>query len=93
MWREDDPMVYKVIRIDEDIDFGCEERIDGSPIMAIVTLQGTDESRKRLRVEDQFLYDCDINEGDLVVTDERGVLQKKRFAYEIINKTESFFME
>ena len=31
-------MMYTVKRIDEDLDFGCEERPDDVPVMAIVTL-------------------------------------------------------
>lgn len=35
-------MIERVVRIDEDVDFGCEERMDNSPVMAIVTLQDAD---------------------------------------------------
>ena len=31
-------MIYKVKRIDEDLDFGCEERAKDAPVMAVVTL-------------------------------------------------------
>ena len=31
-------MIYIVKRIDEDLDFGCEERAEGAPVMAVVTL-------------------------------------------------------
>ena len=31
-------MKYTVKRIDEDIDFGCEERSADAPVMAVVTL-------------------------------------------------------
>ena len=31
-------MMYTVKQIDEDLDFGCEERPDDAPVMAIVTL-------------------------------------------------------
>ena len=37
---------YQVIKIEEDLDFGCEERM-----------------------EDQMLYDCEINEGSWVWLD------------------------
>ena len=30
--------MYTVKRIDEDLNFGCEERPDDAPVMAIVTL-------------------------------------------------------
>ena len=29
-------MMYTVKRIDEDLDFGCEERLDDAPVMALV---------------------------------------------------------
>ena len=32
-------MIYSVIRIDEDLDFGCEERMSGNSVMAVVALQ------------------------------------------------------
>lgn len=38
-------MMYTVKRIDEDLDFGCEERLDDAPVMALVTL--VDSSGKR----------------------------------------------
>ena len=28
-------MIYIVKRIDEDLDFGCEERAEGAPVMAV----------------------------------------------------------
>ena len=31
-------MIYTVKRIDEDLDFGCEERPKGMPVMAIVQI-------------------------------------------------------
>ena len=34
-------MIYTVKRIDEDLDFGCEERPKGMPVMAIVTLMNS----------------------------------------------------
>ena len=41
-------MIYTVKRIDEDLNFGCEERPEGVPIMAIVTL--TDSSGEEVIV-------------------------------------------
>ena len=32
-------MIYTVKRIDEDLDFGCEERAKDAPVMAVVTLR------------------------------------------------------
>lgn len=39
-------MKYQVVRIDEDIDFGCEERSADEPVMAVVVLQ--DENGNRI---------------------------------------------
>lgn len=69
-------LIYKILRIDEDIDFGCEERPDSSPVMAVVTLRDERGLEKQIRVEDQFLYDNDINEGSQVVICENGAIQK-----------------
>ena len=49
-------MVYKVKEIQEDLDFGCEERSEDSPVMAIVLLTGEDGREKMTRQEDQLLY-------------------------------------
>lgn len=69
-------MKYTVLRIDEDIDFGCEERGDNSVIMAVVKLKDEAGNEVVMRQPDQMLYDRDINEGDRVEVDERGELQK-----------------
>ena len=53
-------MKYQVVRIDEDIDFGCEERSADEPVMAVVVLQ----------------YDRNIEEGDTVILNENGELRK-----------------
>lgn len=69
-------MIYKVLRIDEDIDFGCEERPEGTPVMAVVTLQSAEKEDRVLRMEDAMLYARDINENDMVYIDEEGKLAK-----------------
>lgn len=69
-------MKYTVRRIDEDLDFGCEERFEGAPVMAVVTLIADDDQEIKLRQPDQMLYNRDINEGDVVVLDEKQELQK-----------------
>ncbi|MGN0324394.1 MAG: hypothetical protein ACI4DZ_14905 [Oliverpabstia sp.] len=69
-------MRYTVLRIDEDIDFGCEERSADDPVMAIVTLLNENGEQLRIRQEDQMLYDRNINEGDLVVLDQKKCLRK-----------------
>ena len=55
-------MKYTVLRIDEDIDYGCEERDENQPVMAVVTLRDEEGLEITLRQEDQMLYDREINE-------------------------------
>lgn len=69
-------MLYKVLKIDEDIDFGCEERPEGASVMAVVTLQNAEKEERILRMEDDLLYEREINENDLVYLDEKGKLAK-----------------
>ena len=70
-------MKYQVLEIQEDLDFGCEERSEDSPVMAVVLLKGEDGSEKMTRQVDQMLYDREINVGDFVVFDESMKLKKK----------------
>ena len=67
-------MNYRVVRIEEDVEFGCEERKEGDPVMAVVRLEDEDGDVKIVRQRDQMLYDRDINEGDRVWFDERQEL-------------------
>ena len=54
-------MNYRVVRIEEDVEFGCEERKEGDPVMAVVWLEDEDGEVKIVRQRDQMLYDRDIN--------------------------------
>ena len=67
-------MKYKVLRIDEDVDFGCEERSENDPVMAVITLLDENGKETVIKMEDQLLYDRDINEGDMVTMDEKKQL-------------------
>ena len=67
-------MKYKVLCIDEDVDFGCEERSENEPVMAVVTLLDENGKETVIKMEDQLLYDRDINEGDMVTMDEKKQL-------------------
>ncbi|OLR59397.1 hypothetical protein BHF70_07045 [Anaerostipes sp. 494a] len=67
-------MKYKVLRIDEDVDFGCEERSENDPVMAVVTLLDENGKETVIKMEDQLLYDRNINEGDMVTMDEKKQL-------------------
>ena len=61
--------MYTVKRIEEDLDFGCEEREEGAPVMAVVTLIDSFGEQMRVKAEDAMLYERDINEGDKVYFD------------------------
>ncbi|MGN0417408.1 hypothetical protein [Anaerostipes faecalis] len=67
-------MKYKVLRIDEDVDFGCEERSENDPVMAVITLLDENGKETVIKMEDQLLYDRNINEGDMVTMDEKKQL-------------------
>ena len=69
-------MLYKVKKIEEDLYFGCEERPEGAPVMAVVTLEDSEQKEMRIRHEDALLYERDINENDRVYLDTDGTLQK-----------------
>ena len=66
----------RVKRIDEDLDFGCEERPKGMPVMAIVTLTNSSGEEIKIKAEDAMLYECNINEGDKVCFDVNNKLEK-----------------
>ena len=68
--------MYTVKRIEEDLDFGCEEREEGAPVMAVVTLVDSFGEEMRVKAEDAMLYERNINEGDKVYFDEENKLEK-----------------
>ena len=69
-------MQYKVIRIEEDMDFGCEERQPGERLMSVVILECEDGREISLKHDDERLYERDINEGDIVTLDENREIWK-----------------
>lgn len=69
-------MIYTVKRIDEDLAFGCEERAEGAPVMAVVTLMNSSGEAFRVKAGDAMLYERNINEGDKVYFDEENNLEK-----------------
>ena len=71
-------MMYTVKRIDEDLDFGCEERLDDAPVMALVTLVDSSGKEVTVKAEDAKLYERNINEGDKVCLDVNNKLEKCR---------------
>lgn len=68
-------MIYTVKRIDEDLDYGCEERT--GPVMAIVVLEDADGVEHMMKMEDDLLYQREINVGDKVIVDENGKCVRK----------------
>lgn len=69
-------MKYKVLKIEEDIDFGCEERQPGEALMSVVVLEDEKGREISLRHDDGLLYERNINEGDTVTLDEKHQLWK-----------------
>ena len=69
-------MMYTVKRTDEDLIFGCEERPDDVPVMAIVTLVDSSGKEVTVKAEDARLYERNINEGDKVCLNVNNKLEK-----------------
>ncbi len=69
-------MFFTVLNIEEDIDFGCEERPEGTPVMAIVTLLDEAGNRSVHKFPDKELEQEQIQPKDQVVVNEKGVLCK-----------------
>ena len=65
-------MIYTVKRIDEDLDFGCEERAKDAPVMAVVTLVDSSGEELRVKAEDALLYKNNITEGAMVCYDKNA---------------------
>ena len=51
-------MIYTVKRIEEDVDYGCEERPEDVPVMAVVTLTNSLGEELVIKAEDAMLYEC-----------------------------------
>ena len=69
-------MQYKVLKIEEDMDFGCEERQTGEALMSVVLVEDENGNETSLRHDDGLLYERDINEGDFVTMDGQHQLWK-----------------
>ncbi len=65
-------MKYQVINIQEDLDYGCEER---EVVLAVVTLQDEYGNEIVRKDPDQELYDKKIDKGSTVIIDEKNKLQ------------------
>ena len=68
-------MNYQVKQIEEP-DFGCEGGSEGEKVKDLVILEDRSGKEKVVKVEDAFLYEKNIQEGDLVTIEEDGLLQK-----------------
>lgn len=73
-----DPFVtlYTIKSILEDVDFGCEDRVDGDIPKAIAVLVSDDREEISLRMDDALFYERGLKEGSRVFIDENGTLQK-----------------
>ena len=67
---------YIILQIQED-DYGCEERPDGAKKTVLVCLKDAKENERIIRQEDDWLYEQEIDEGDLVVFTENHLYKKK----------------
>lgn len=67
--------MYTVERI-EELDFGCEGRPEGMKDMFRVILQGDNGEEESIKVEDDWLYAHEIDEGDRVELDPERSLVK-----------------
>lgn len=47
-----------------EADFGCKERSDNEPLMVLVTLEADDGRVLQFEVEDAWLTEQEIDEGD-----------------------------
>ena len=56
--------------------YGCDERPEDVPVMAVVTLTNSLGEALVIKAEDAMLYECNINEGDKVSIDANNKLEK-----------------
>ena len=84
-------MIYIVKRIEEDLDFGCEERAEGAHVMAVVTLMNSSGEEFIVKAEDAMLYERNINEGDKVYFDQENSLEKVRERTDLVGFSEDSY--
>ena len=65
-------MVYTVLKIEEDLDYGCEERTEDQPVRAVVTLRSPDGDERICKMPDGLLYERGSAEEDQVIFDGKG---------------------
>ncbi len=66
---------YRVRSIRED-DYGCEERPEGVEPTVLVELEDENGQVRLLRQKDRYLYEHQVDEGDLVIL-EQELLKKQ----------------
>ena len=69
-------MIYKVLEIREDLDYGCEERCEGTPLLSEAVLEDTDGGKQYFKMPETLFQKRGITEGDSVYIDEFDTLQK-----------------
>ena len=69
-------MIYRLVDILEDIDFGCEEREGDLPLMAVAVLEDPDNNKIRFKMADDLFTQRDLKVGDSVYIDEDDTLRK-----------------
>lgn len=56
-------MQYKVLKIEEDMDFGCEERQPGEALMSVVLVEDENRNETSLRHDDgPFMKEISMRE-------------------------------
>lgn len=66
---------YIILQIQED-DYGCEECPAGAKKTVFVRMKDAEENERMIRQEDDWLYEQEIDEGDLVVLTENHLYKK-----------------
>ena len=69
-------MIYTVLKLEEDLDYGCEEKGEEQPVMAVVTLRSEEGEESTRKIPDRLLYEREIIQGDEVIFDENDQIQK-----------------
>lgn len=69
-------MIYRLVDILEDIDFGCEEREGDLPLMAVAVLEDPDNNKIRFKMADALFTKRGLQAGDSVYIDEEDTLRK-----------------
>ena len=69
-------MIYRLVDILEDIDFGCEEREGDLPLTAVAVLEDPDNNKIRFKMADDLFTQRDLKVGDSVYIDEDDTLRK-----------------